>query len=217
MLGLLSLGFRYYVVSDQNFALWATLPSYFSWFALGMAMAVISVGPVAPRLVAFVTVHPAACWLVAALGYVLLSLRAPGGSAARHVLHDRRVDVPARRRGRGRGGARRAGRVRRGGGRLAAPGHGVALAGAAAGLVSYGVYLWQGAWVEQVANWASSWGFAAGHRLFPVELVVVAAGSIACAAMSYRLVERPLMRFKYRRRSSPPRDRRAVASPVADG
>jgi peptidoglycan/LPS O-acetylase OafA/YrhL len=88
---------------------------------------------------------------------------------------------------------------------------------AAAGLVSYGVYLWQGAWVEQAATWASSWGFAAGHRLFPVELVVVAAGSVACAAISYRLVERPLMRFKYRRHSSPPRDPAAVASPVADG
>ncbi len=166
MLGLLSLGFRYYVVSDQNFALWATLPSYFSWFALGMAMAVISVGPVAPRLVAFVTAHPAACWLVAALGYVLLSIvlrgvpqpgtyYTTGEWMFQHVVAG--VVAVA----------------------LVAPAAFGAAAGgwprrvmawrwlAAAGLVSYGVYLWQGAWVEQAAKWASSWGFAARAPTVP--------------------------------------------------
>jgi peptidoglycan/LPS O-acetylase OafA/YrhL len=66
------------------------------------------------------------------------------------------------------------------------------------GLVSYGIFLWHQPLCEQflkVQDWTS-------HGSFLVYTLVVAVVATACAAASYYLVERPLLRFKD---PSPPR------------
>ena len=75
------------------------------------------------------------------------------------------------------------------------------------GLVSYGIYLWQGGWVlegwrQGVRDWVPGGPFI-GLTLFTL------VGTVACAALSYYLVERPVMRLKYLGRS--PRARPGTA------
>jgi peptidoglycan/LPS O-acetylase OafA/YrhL len=59
------------------------------------------------------------------------------------------------------------------------------------GVVSYGVYLWHEAWIHMYLVWS-------GDRLFDIPLVTMTAAvgalAIASATLSYRLVERPIMR-----------------------
>ena len=66
------------------------------------------------------------------------------------------------------------------------------------GLVSYGIYLWHASlmiWLDE----QGAAGWVAGLS-FPGLLVVTTAFATACAAASYYLVERPLLRFKDPRR-----------------
>jgi peptidoglycan/LPS O-acetylase OafA/YrhL len=73
------------------------------------------------------------------------------------------------------------------------------------GLVSYGVFLWHVAAAEAVRQWSPQVSF------LPL-LVATLAITIPVAAASYYLLERPLLRFKYRRIRRPGDDqRRAVA------
>jgi peptidoglycan/LPS O-acetylase OafA/YrhL len=70
------------------------------------------------------------------------------------------------------------------------------------GLVSYGLFLWHARWVEWLtAEGAGDWLSWIGSP-FLVMLVCVLGISLACAAASYYVVERPLLRFKdgFRRR-----------------
>jgi peptidoglycan/LPS O-acetylase OafA/YrhL len=81
------------------------------------------------------------------------------------------------------------------------------------GLISYGIYLWHFPLVEQVgARWESYFAItprgAFGSLLV---FVSVAAVTIVCAAFSYYVVERPLLRLKERRPPKP----EAEAPPVA--
>jgi peptidoglycan/LPS O-acetylase OafA/YrhL len=67
------------------------------------------------------------------------------------------------------------------------------------GLISYGVFLWHLPLCEKfrsVQDWTS-------HGSFLVYTLVVAAAAVGCASVSYYLVERPLLRFKDPRPPSP--------------
>jgi peptidoglycan/LPS O-acetylase OafA/YrhL len=59
------------------------------------------------------------------------------------------------------------------------------------GVVSYGIYLWHESWIAMFQRWT-------GDRSFTFPLVditaMVVVGATAVAAISYVLVERPLMR-----------------------
>jgi peptidoglycan/LPS O-acetylase OafA/YrhL len=74
------------------------------------------------------------------------------------------------------------------------------------GLVSYGIFLWHYAVALKL-------GFPGAGASFPVVLVGTLGISIACAAVSYYVVERPLLRLKYRRL----RDVTAIAAPRVRG
>ena len=67
------------------------------------------------------------------------------------------------------------------------------------GLISYGTYIWHGPMLSV------AFGFdhdpEAFTRNVPVLFTITLAMSIACGAASYYVVERPLLRFKHRRRS----------------
>jgi peptidoglycan/LPS O-acetylase OafA/YrhL len=65
------------------------------------------------------------------------------------------------------------------------------------GAISYGIYLWHKAWIEKVLQWSGMDAFAA-H--LGVMLVAVTAFSVGSAALSYHIVERPLLRLKRGRR-----------------
>jgi peptidoglycan/LPS O-acetylase OafA/YrhL len=76
------------------------------------------------------------------------------------------------------------------------------------GLVSYGVYLWQEAWIPQVMSWFN-WYLFGGHLV--LILVLSFAFTLATATLSYFIVERPALRLKSRmpfRRRAP-----AVSAP----
>ncbi len=179
-----------------------TLAGTFAWFALGMALAVASVAPM-PRLTRVVAARPAACWAVAGAAYLALCvvLREPAAGPlayspsqwlVQHVL-SAVVAVflvaPAALGVDGGGWPRRVLRW--------AP-------LAWLGVISYGIYLWQGGWVlvlwEQGArDWLPS-------APFVVMTLGTLAGAVACAAASYLLVERPLMRWKHPSRAPARRD-----------
>jgi peptidoglycan/LPS O-acetylase OafA/YrhL len=88
-----------------------------------------------------------------------------------------------------------------------------------AGVISYGVYLWHGPlgqWL--MANTAlgdtASWPVALG---WPVRVAVLLAASVACAIVSYQLVELPFLRLKRGwRRRRPGQAERGGAPPRAN-
>jgi peptidoglycan/LPS O-acetylase OafA/YrhL len=76
------------------------------------------------------------------------------------------------------------------------------------GLISYGIFLWQfpvliAALDLGVADWWPS-------MQFPVLVLVTLAGTIACAAISYYVLERPLMRWGRRSPGSTPPEGPAI-------
>ena len=172
------------------------LPAYLDHFALGMALAVISVAGErdgrAP--LAWVGRWPWAPWLGAAAAFVVVAvgiglspenrLDAPMDAAqtvARHWLYAAvavGVLLPAAFGPPGRGGIRRL---------LAHP---VLLY---LGVISYGVYLWHNAAMEEVVDQIGrdgSWGD------FLLYLAVGAVAAVVLATLSWRVVERPLLRLK---------------------
>jgi peptidoglycan/LPS O-acetylase OafA/YrhL len=204
VLGLASLGLYYASrAGDLSTTLYLTLPTTFLWFALGMALAVVSVGPVAPRIVAFVRAHPGWCWLAAGALYVVMSfaLRSYRFYSADQWTFQFVVSalvaialVAPAALGHDAGGWPR---------RLLAS-RPLALLG----LVSYGIYLWQTAWIAQLSRW--------GVDGFVGLLAGAVALTIAVAAISYVFLERPLMRFKNPRRATePPATRDTAAAPVS--
>jgi peptidoglycan/LPS O-acetylase OafA/YrhL len=199
-LGTLSVLARAISLASGGTMIELTLGGTFAWFALGMALAVLSVGPAPARAVAFVGRHPGVCWAAAGAVYfgMCLLLRVPEGEPFRytqsqwfiqHVLSAAvavLLVLPAVF------GHTQGGWPRR---LMAWP------VLAWLGIVSYGIYLWQGGWVleawrQGVRDWVPS-------APFLVMTAVTLAGTVVCAALSYYLVERPLMRWKYRGRSRP--------------
>jgi peptidoglycan/LPS O-acetylase OafA/YrhL len=171
------------------------LPACLDLFALGMLLAVLSSwlshGHAEPRWLW----HPAvpwvswacalACmWAVSHLGVSRLPLQhtPPGTGVAQELLYGLFaffILLPAVF------GPQHHGRIRR----LLA-----CWPVAALGIVSYGVYLWHQAWVELYLRWT--------HALFRVAwwkmLLPVLALTIATAAVSYLVVERPILTLKDR-------------------
>ena len=64
-----------------------------------------------------------------------------------------------------------------------------------AGLISYGIYLWQNVWVEEYVDRVNDRVFAIP---FGEMLLVVLALTFVCATISYVVVERPVLRLKDR-------------------
>jgi peptidoglycan/LPS O-acetylase OafA/YrhL len=184
VLAAISVGLRAWALLDIGGVIPITLPGTFDWFAIGMGFAVLSVRGL--------KVNPALCWAVA--GVALLAMAewlqglqySPRQWLFQHVVSAAMAAA------------------------LVAPavfGHGGRIRALLTwrplmlvGVVSYGVYLWQGAWVVKLPDH----GFA--------QLTVITAlASVAAATLSYRLLERPLMRLKYRRRDPP----RTAAGPAS--
>lgn len=176
-----------------------SLLTYFYWFALGMALAVLSVAwqdrQRPPRVVRLVSDRPATCWAIA-LG-VYLVLGAALTSAPQHIhFSDAQLIVQHILRGvvalflilpavfgdTAGGWPRRVLSLRWLGW---------------LGLVSYGIYLWH---LEVVIVLSGR----VDNAWWPL-LVSAIAVSTACAAASYYVVERPILRFKDLR----PRGRKA--------
>lgn len=191
-LSVLSVVLEYVVAGGLPTWAGATVAAYVLWFALGMGMAIVSVGfggaARPPWVLRVLAARPEVAWALAAAGYAALCVWLPAtplllvrsqlatghvafaGIAvlllAPAVFGDRRGGLPHRV--------------------LAQP------VVAWLGLISYGLFLWH----YVVALELGSSGAGAS---FPVVLGGTLAVTIPCAAASYYLVERPLLRLKYRR------------------
>ena len=183
-LGVVSVLLRFVILDP---AAWTprTAIGFWLWFACGMGLAVASVAlgepKRRPRLIQLLASWPSAPWLLAIAIYVGLSLWLPRFGLTRQetminyiafALIAFLLVVPA----------------------VFVSGHGLprrVLTNplvAWIGLISYGIFLWH---------------FAIAYELGPdlsfgVALIVTLALSVAVAAASYYLVERPILRFKYR-------------------
>jgi peptidoglycan/LPS O-acetylase OafA/YrhL len=167
----------------------ASLPGYLDHLALGMVLAVISVRGAVPRPLAFLARHPGLSWLLAAAALLAGARHSvaftPAQYLLRHVLNSvvaLALIVPAVF------GDLRQGALRR------VLGHRILLY---LGLVSYGVYLYHFAVLIQLRRWgiedARAW-------------ILVPAGAVLLASLSYYLVERPALTLKSRRELPRPPD-----------
>jgi peptidoglycan/LPS O-acetylase OafA/YrhL len=196
---------RYAVFDDVNGWVSGSVVGYLYWFALGMALAVVSVGLEGrereSRVVSLIVTRPVVPWAVALAGYVTLSLLLPVilRTTADHVAATLGFGLVAAMLllpavfGDGAGGAPR--RV------LANP------VVAWLGLVSYGIFLWHYVFAQQLGRLGAEGGFLD-------VLVGTLALSIACAAASYYLIERPILRLKYKRLRDLIRVRRPKPAPL---
>jgi peptidoglycan/LPS O-acetylase OafA/YrhL len=184
VLAAISIGLRAWSLFGFGGVLPITLAGTFAWFAIGMAFAVLSVNGV--------TVRAALCWAAAGLALLAMAEWLQGLSYSprqwmfQHVVSAVFAAALVAPAVLGEGGA-----IRR-----VLTWRPLMLAG----VVSYGIYLWQGAWVVKLPDH----GFAQLAALTTVATLVT-------AALSYRLLERPLMRLKNRRRD-PPRTEAGPAS-----
>ena len=201
----ISFGWRIAVLSGHSL-LEATmpnwLPAYLDQFALGMFLAVISAWySTTDRRPAWLW-HPAMPWVswslaaaafvgVSNIGLPLTPVTASpvGVSLARQTLYGVFafcMVAPAVFGPQDRGLLRRFLRLR---------------LVAAAGVVSYGVYLWHEAWLHMYLRWT-------GNRLFTQPwsemAAIVAALAIASASASYIAVERPVLRWRRTARTASP-------------
>ncbi|HYI80543.1 MAG TPA: acyltransferase [Thermoleophilaceae bacterium] len=204
LLALLALGslvFRTLAIANGPTVAFAWLPGMFGWFAPGMALAVISVvlqereRPWAPM--AAVARHPGLVWLAAGVAFAVLALTvsAPlptgtiyteGESFRTYVLSALvaiLVLLPAVAE------AERGGWPRR---FLMLPWL------AWLGLISYGIFLWH----HTLMSWLI--GHDVMERVpgsgFVVLTALTLVLTVTCAAGSYYVVERPILRFKDSRR-----------------
>jgi peptidoglycan/LPS O-acetylase OafA/YrhL len=184
-LAAISVGLRAWSLLDIGGVIPITLACTFLWFALGMALAGVSVrGGIGAR--------PAICWGVALTALVAMAVELKGLSySPRQWLFQHLASAVL-------AAALVAPAVLGEGGRIRALLSWRPLM--LVGLVSYGIYLWQGAWVVKLPD----------HGFAPLAVVTVLA-SLATATLSYRLLERPLMRLK-NRRPGPPRTAAGQAS-----
>ena len=172
------------------------LPAFFDQFALGMFLAVVSVGKqtghVRWRVVEQVGRHPWVCWALAAVCFWAVSTRFGLPSAYPELTRGEWlawtlgygltaffVLLP------GVFGDQDRGLVR------AFLRHPVI---AGVGVVSYGVYLWHELWIERFFHSTGLVPF--GTSMFAV-LAYVAALSLLAAVASWNLVEKPAMRLRH--------------------
>jgi peptidoglycan/LPS O-acetylase OafA/YrhL len=167
-----------------------TLLGYWLWFALGMGLAVVSVavGDRRPPFIAAVAAHPVPFWALAVALYVVTALALPatpylidaGDQLVAHLsfaLVALLLMIPAVFADDAGGAPRRF---------LQQP------LVAWLGLISYGIFLWHYAVALRLGVPGEHWSF------LPLLLATVAI-TVPIAAASYYLLERPLLRFKYRR------------------
>jgi peptidoglycan/LPS O-acetylase OafA/YrhL len=196
-LSAVSLAFRGYA-SGSRPHLGYTLFGTFDWFALGMALAVVSVAlgqreGQAPTVVRLIERSPWLCW-AAAFGALTLGAaywertdRYDAYSAGPLHLIWAAIAffllLPAVFPGDRRGLPRRILSTR---------------LLAWLGIISYGIYLWHLPLIPRIGSWTSGLlGVAPSGLLFTLLLYLLVAGAAAaCAATSYYLVERPILRFK---------------------
>lgn len=183
-------------VSHGGFLLMTALPGFADWFALGMALAVViaarPAGAPLPDRLRRVLARPRWCWggawalvVLAAAAQtddLFLALSGPlahlliGLASLAMVASAGLGPAPAGRRGAGAG----------------------ILASAAMqwlGRVSYGIYLWHMVVLAAVLGGLGDIPLRASSplRLIAV-LVLVGAGAVGCAALSWYAIERPLLR-----------------------
>ncbi len=208
LLVLLSIGslvFRAHFDRPTDYLKVSTLPGMFTWFALGMGLAVLSVAEMTrsspSRAARFVTRHPNLCWIVAValavLSYVLTRIGDNTGlRLATHMLYDLValfVLLPAVFGDHAGGLTRRA---------LRWP------VLVWVGLVSYAVYLYHSVVIMEVNKLAERLDVP-GRYLFVALLSLLI--TCLCAAASYYVVERPAMRLRFGGRARPAQLRAAVA------
>jgi peptidoglycan/LPS O-acetylase OafA/YrhL len=199
-LGLCSIGLRTALEgSGGSYVMQNTLACYFAWFAIGMTFAVLSVvwhgREQESRVLALIARRPWVPWVGAAVAFwvVATQLGLPRGFflvyddvsyLGEHVLYAlvAALFLAPAVFGAGAGGWPR---------RLLA-----SRVLAWLGLVSYGVFLYHGPLVLWLSEQeADQWLPGSGY----VSLAAIAvAMGVACAALSYYLVERPVLRFKDR-------------------
>jgi peptidoglycan/LPS O-acetylase OafA/YrhL len=191
-LSAISLGLEFGAFSRTPTWIDATLIGHFFWFALGMGMAVISAGltggVIDPPWLRRVAAWPGLTWVLALVVYVALCVWLP---ASPFVVTSTRAFVtvvvfglvsalvllPAVFAERGTSLPERA---------LTQP------VIAWIGLISYGIFLWHFAIALDLGS--------IGHKNpFGIVLLGTVAIVIPVAAASYYLVERPILRLKYRR------------------
>lgn len=174
----------------------------FFWFALGMGMAVVSArfhgNGRAPRPIRAVGAHPQISWLIALAGYALLCAWLPPSPflfvrSQLLAVHLAFGVIAALLLAPVVFGDDRSGGLPR---RLLD--HPLV---AWLGLVSYGIFLWHYVVTLELGSGGAGASFA-------VVLIGALAISVPCAAASYYLVERPLLRLKYRRLRDLPAARR---------
>ncbi len=204
LLGVGAVGFRFWFVG-RNIApgrsgTWFSaqlahnwLPSLFDWFALGMAMAIgsawIAIGGRSPRVISWLGRHPAVLWLGAVAGYAVVVLYVSNTNDARLSQSDvlvrwivtgvaaAAVVMPGVFGDQGSGAIRRLLRTR---------------ALAACGLISYGIYLWHlPVWIE-LTEWLPS-----GTPML-LQVTVAFVATLLLAAISWRFLERPIIRWSQR-------------------
>jgi peptidoglycan/LPS O-acetylase OafA/YrhL len=193
LLAVLAVGSIVLRVADQGTVMQNSLLTHFYWFALGMALAVVSVAfhgrEDLPRAVRIVIMRPGLCWLAALMIY--LAMCAVLNSAPQHLYYSvsqafwqhvlsgviaALIVLPAVF-GEGAGGWLRS-----------------VLSWRLLmwlGIISYGIYLWH----ATIATTLVSHDMQHWVPLFATDLVL----TIAIAASSYYLVERPILQLKNRR------------------
>jgi peptidoglycan/LPS O-acetylase OafA/YrhL len=67
------------------------------------------------------------------------------------------------------------------------------------GLISYGIFLWHYDWLIKLRQWGTI--AALGHLRFVALLVMTVGLAVSCATVSWRLVERPVLRWAHGVRS----------------
>ena len=199
-------------ITDNSLLPWHfALPEYLDYFAIGMALAALSVGGEQGRALGLIARRPWIAWLGAALLFLLVSkgIGLSGGVSdhvtevrylARHYLYGAialGVLLPAVV------GDPERGLIRR-------------LLGWPpllwVGVVSYGAYLYHFAFLEQLQKW--DFGSVAADTSPYVWFPVALAGALVIASLSWYCFERPLLSLKRLVRARPVQRREATLEPA---